>query len=87
MTVNGMTSQERFLLAQRLHKRAKDPNLSLQDRDAAFRHARNLVRINMAVAVREISGASAPNATAPSYNATATPNAAPPPKPIFDRKV
>jgi hypothetical protein len=84
MTINGMTSQERFLLAQRLHKRAKDPNLSLKDRDAAFRHARNLVRINMAVAVREISGASAPNAT---YNATGTPNAPPPPKPTFDRKV
>jgi hypothetical protein len=85
MTVNGMTSQERFLLAQRLHKRAKDPNLSLKDRDAAFRHARNLVRINMAVAVREMAGTSAPNATAP-YDATGT-SRAPPPKPTFDRKV
>jgi hypothetical protein len=81
-----MTSQERFLLAQRLHKRAKDPNLSLQERDVAFRHARNLVRINMAVAVREMSGTSAPNATAP-YNATGTPTAAVPPKPTFDRKI
>ena len=86
MTVNGMTSQERFLLAQRLHKRAKDPNLSLQERDTAFRHARNLVRINMAVAVREMSGTSAPNTTV-SYNANATPKAAAPPKPTFDRKV
>lgn len=86
MTVNGMTSQERFLLAQRLHKRAKDPNLSLKDREVAFRHVRNLVRINMAVAVREMSAASAPNATAP-YNSSGTPTAPPPPKPTFDRKV
>ena len=85
MTVNGMTSQERFLLAQRLHKRAKDPNLTLEERDVAFRHARNLVRINMAVAVREISGVSASNATAP--NATAPSKTATPPKPTFDRKV
>ncbi|MBX9772916.1 MAG: hypothetical protein K2Y71_00780 [Xanthobacteraceae bacterium] len=80
MTVNGMTSQQRFLLAQRLHKRAKDPNLSVAERDLAFRHARNLVRINMAVAVREVSAASAPDATA-------TPKATVPPKPTFDRKV
>ena len=80
MTVNGMTSQQRFLLAQRLHKRAKDPNLSAEERDVAFRHVRNLVRINMAVAVREVSEASAPNATA-------TPKVAVPPKPTFDRKV
>ena len=80
MTVNGMTSQQRFLLAQRLHKRAKDPNLSLEERNVAFRHARNLVRINMAVAVREISGTSAPNATA-------TSKAALPPGSTIDRKV
>jgi hypothetical protein len=80
MAINGMTSQERFLLAQRLHRRAKDPNLTLEERDVAFRHARNLVRINMAVAVREISETSAPNATA-------TSKAAVPPKPTFDRKV
>ena len=80
MTVNGMTSQERFLLAQRLHKRAKDPNLSVEERGVAFRHARNLVRINMAVAVREISETSA-------SNATAAPKVAVPPKPTFDRKV
>jgi hypothetical protein len=80
MTVNSMTSQERFLLAQRLHKQAKNPNLSLEERDKAFRHARNLVRINMTVAVREMSEASAPNATA-------TNKAAAPPKPTFDRKV
>jgi hypothetical protein len=80
MTVNGMTSQQRFLLAQRLHKRAKDPNLSAEERDVAFRHVRNLVRINMAVAVREISETSAPNAAS-------TSKAAVPPKPTFDRKV
>ena len=84
MTVNGMTSQQRFLLAQRLHKRAKDPNLSLEERNVAFRHARNLVRINMAVAVREISATSAPN---PTSNATAPSKAAAPPKPTLDIKV
>jgi hypothetical protein len=52
---NPMTSQERIRLAQRLHKRAKDPNLSVKERDVALRHACNLVRINMAVAEREIS--------------------------------
>ena len=78
--INGMTSQQRFLLAQRLHKRAKDPNLSLEERDVAFRHARNLVRINMAVAVREISEASASNAAAASKTAVTS-------KPTFDRKV
>ena len=56
------------------------PNLSVEERGVAFRHARNLVRINMAVAVREISETSAPNATA-------TPKVAVPPKPTFDRKV
>jgi len=84
MTVNGMTSQERFLLAQRLHKRAKDPNLSVEERNTAFRHARNLVRINMAVAVREISGTSAPNAPS---NATAPSKVAALPKPTLDIKV
>jgi hypothetical protein len=63
-----MTSQERFRLAQQLHKRAKDPTVSLKDRDVALRHACNLVRINMAVAVREISGTAV------------TPEAAMPPK-------
>jgi hypothetical protein len=82
--INGMTSQQRFLLAQRLHKRAKDANLSPEERDTAFRHARNLVRINMAVAVREISEASAPDAAATS-KAAVPPNV--PPKPTFDRKV
>jgi len=52
---NPMTSQERIRLAQRLHKRAKDPSLSVKERDIALRHACNLVRINMAVAEREIS--------------------------------
>jgi hypothetical protein len=80
MTINRMTSQERFLLAQRLHKRARDTNLTSEERDTAFRHARNLVRINMAVAVREISEASAPSAAAAS-------KAGVPPKPTFDRKV
>ena len=50
---NPMTSQERYRLAQRLHKRAKDPRLSRKERDIALRHACNLVRINMAVAERE----------------------------------
>ena len=86
MTVNGMTSQQRFLLAQRLHKRAKDPNLSVEERSVAFRHARNRVRINMAVAVREMSGTSAPNAIAPP-NAAAPSKAAVPPKPTLDIKV
>lgn len=84
MAVNGMTSQERFLLAQRLHKRAKDPNLSVEERNTAFRHARNLVRINMAVAVREISGTPASNAPS---NATAPSKVAAPPKPTLDIKV
>ena len=58
MTVcNPMTSQERIRLAQRLHKRARDPSLSWKERDVALRHACNLVRINMAVAEREMSGA------------------------------
>ena len=55
---NPMTSQERIRLAQRLHKRAKDPSLSAKERDVALRHACNLMRINMAVAEREMSGAS-----------------------------
>ena len=51
MTVcNPMTSQERMRLAQRLHQRAKDPKLTLKERQTAFRHACNLVRINMVVA-------------------------------------
>jgi len=53
---NPMTSQERIRLAQRLHKRAKDPSLSAKERDVALRHACNLMRINMAVAEREMSG-------------------------------
>lgn len=48
-----MTSQERFRLAQQLHKRAKDPKLSAKERDSALHHACNLVRINMAVAQRK----------------------------------
>jgi hypothetical protein len=55
-----MTSQERFRLAQRLHRRAKDPRLSWKERDSALRHACNLVRINMAVAEREGSEPSHP---------------------------
>jgi hypothetical protein len=54
-----MTSQERFRLAQQLHKRAKDPQLTAVERDRALHHACNLVRINMAVAERECSDASA----------------------------
>jgi hypothetical protein len=60
MTLNPMTSQERFRLAQQLHKRAKDPRLSAKERDSALHHACNLVRINMAVAERECSDASPP---------------------------
>ena len=56
MTVcNPMTSQERIRLAQRLHKRAKDPSLSPHERGVALRHCCNLMRINMAVAEREMS--------------------------------
>ena len=63
MTVcNPMTSQERIRLALRLHKRAKEPRLSVKERDRALRHACNLVRINMAVAERECSEPSAPDA-------------------------
>ena len=62
---NPMTSQERIRLALQLHKRAKDPNLSVRERDVALRHACNLVRINMAVAEREMSGRSAPEAILP----------------------
>jgi hypothetical protein len=51
-----MTSQDRIRLAQRLHKRAKDPNLSSYERGIALRHCCNLLRINMAVAEREMSG-------------------------------
>jgi hypothetical protein len=58
-----MTSQERIRLAQRLHKRAKDPSLSPYERGIALRHCCNLVRINMAVAEREISGRSSPPVT------------------------
>jgi hypothetical protein len=58
---NAMTSQERFRLALRLHKRAKDPSLSVQERDTALRHACNLVRINMAVAEREMAAKPASN--------------------------
>ena len=54
---NPMTSQERIRIAQRLHKRAKDPNLSAEERDTALRHACNLMRINMVVAERELSAA------------------------------
>lgn len=50
-----MTAQERIRLAQRLHRRAKDPRLSAKERNRALRHACNLVRINMAVAERECS--------------------------------
>ena len=57
---NPMTSQERIRLAQRLHKRAKDPSLSWKERDVALLHACNLVRINMAVAEREMSTAPTP---------------------------
>ena len=57
MTIrNPMTSQERMRLAQQLHKRAKDPNLSSYERGVALRHCCNLLRINMAVAEREMSG-------------------------------
>jgi hypothetical protein len=52
MSLNPMTSQERFRLAQQLHKRAKDPRLSAKERSSALHHACNLVRINMAVAQR-----------------------------------
>jgi len=60
MTSNPMTSQERFRLAQQLHKRAKDPRLTAEERSSALHHACNLVRINMAVAQRECAGASPP---------------------------
>ena len=53
---NSMTSQERIRLAQRLHKRAKDPNVSPYERGVALRHCCNLMRINMTVAQREMSG-------------------------------
>jgi hypothetical protein len=53
---NPMTSQERIRLAQRLHKRAKDPTVSSYERGIALRHCCNLMRINMAVAEREIAG-------------------------------
>jgi hypothetical protein len=52
---NTMTSQERIRLALRLHKRAKDPALSPKERNVALDHIRNLMRINLAVAVRELS--------------------------------
>jgi hypothetical protein len=51
---NLMTSQERVRLAQRLHKRAKDPVLSPKERSVALNHIRKLMRINMAVALREL---------------------------------
>ncbi len=57
---NTMTSQERFRLAQRLHRCAKDPALSPKDRRVALDHIRNLMRINMAVAVREASATPSP---------------------------
>lgn len=57
---NTMTSQERIRLAKRLHKRAKDPALSLKERNIALDHVRNLMRINMAAAVRELSEAPSP---------------------------
>ena len=60
---NPMTSRERIRLAQRLHKRAKDPNLSPHERGVALRHCCNLVRINMAVAEREICGSGDPAVT------------------------
>jgi hypothetical protein len=63
ITYNPMTSQERIRLAQRLHKRAKDPNLSPYERGVALRHCCNLMRINMAVAEREISGNPDPDVT------------------------
>src|SRR5262245_50437233 len=50
---NPMTSQERFRLAQQAHKRSKDLRLSARERRIAFRHACNLVRLNMVVAERE----------------------------------
>jgi hypothetical protein len=63
MTLNPMTSQERFRLAQQLHKRAKDPRLSAKERNSALHHACNLVRINMAVALRERAAATSPKQT------------------------
>ena len=51
---NQMTSQDRIRLAQRLHRRAKDPELSPQERSAALNHIRKLMRINMAVALRDL---------------------------------
>jgi hypothetical protein len=60
---NPMTSQERTRLAQRLHKRAKDPNVSPYERGVALRHCCNLMRINMAVAEREMSRNPDPVAT------------------------
>jgi hypothetical protein len=58
---NAMTSQDRIRLAQRLHKRAKDPARSPKERSIALDHIRNLMRINMAVAVRELSETPSPN--------------------------
>lgn len=57
---NTMTSQERIRLAQRLHKRARDPALSPKERSIALDHIRNLMRINMAVAERELLTTSSP---------------------------
>ena len=51
---NQMTSQERVRLAQRLHKRAKDPAISPKERNVVLQHIRKLMRINMAVALREL---------------------------------
>ena len=59
---NPMTSQERMRLAQRLHKRARDPNVSPYERGVALRHCCNLMRINMTVAEREMSGGDDPAA-------------------------
>jgi hypothetical protein len=57
---NTMTSQERIRLAQRLHKRAKDPLVSAKERSVALAHIRKLMRINMAVAVRDLFATPSP---------------------------
>ena len=51
-----LTPQERIILAKKLNKKSKNPNLTPQQRQEALRHARNLIQINLAMAKREDFG-------------------------------